>query len=154
LVRFNDPEELRFRLFMGKLNKILRDLPSRSRRTPPGPDHSPTPNNSDTSSFRIEVLPTIKKAFIGRKDILDDVYDKLKTWKKDYPAIVVLIGSGGWGKSQIALEYARRRYEDRTYEAVFWVDACSEQAAKLGFANICERVHPSTASLTGEEKFA
>jgi tetratricopeptide (TPR) repeat protein len=95
----------------------------------------------------------MKKDFIGRKYILAEIYEKLKSWTRHYPAVVVLIANGGWGKSQIALEYARRRYEDRTYEAVFWVDASSEQAAKLGFARIWEKINPSTGLLSGEEKF-
>jgi hypothetical protein len=57
--------------------------------------------------------------------------------------VVVLIANGGYGKSQIALEYARRRFEDRTYDNVdFWADASSEQTAKLAFVQIWDTIKP------------
>src|SRR5258708_10949642 len=41
------------------------------------------------------------------------------------PLIVVLIGMGGAGKTQLGLEYCRRMKASRRLEAKFWVDASS-----------------------------
>jgi len=41
------------------------------------------------------------------------------------PLIVVLIGMGGVGKTQLALEYCRRMKDSRRLGAIFWLDASS-----------------------------
>jgi len=41
------------------------------------------------------------------------------------PLIVVLIGMGGAGKTQLALEYCRRMKDSRRLRAIFWLDASS-----------------------------
>jgi len=41
------------------------------------------------------------------------------------PSIVVLIGMGGAGKTQLALEYCLRMKDERRFRAIFWLDASS-----------------------------
>ena len=41
------------------------------------------------------------------------------------PLIVILIGMGGAGKTQLALEYCRRMKDERRFRAIFWLDASS-----------------------------
>ena len=41
------------------------------------------------------------------------------------PTVVVLLGIGGCGKSQLALEYCQQSENDKSYSAIFWIDAMS-----------------------------
>src|SRR5437764_13025009 len=40
--------------------------------------------------------------------------------------VVVLLGMGGQGNTQLALEYCRMACASRKYEGVFWIDASSQ----------------------------
>ena len=50
---------------------------------------------------------------------------------------------GGQGKSQVALEYCRRK-KDSPYSAIFWVDATTESSVKGSFQSISERIRAET----------
>ena len=50
---------------------------------------------------------------------------------------------GGQGKSQIALEFCRRK-KDRPYSAIFWVDATSQDRVEGSFEVISERIKKQT----------
>jgi ATP/maltotriose-dependent transcriptional regulator MalT len=61
---------------------------------------------------------------------------------------VVLHGLGGIGKTQLAIEYARR-YKAR-YTAIFWVSANDQDSIKLSFVDMAQQIirnHPSARSL-------
>ena len=47
---------------------------------------------------------------------------------------------GGQGKTQIALEYGRRAMITSRFEAIYWVDASSSQAASRGFESITANI--------------
>jgi Cdc6-like AAA superfamily ATPase len=55
------------------------------------------------------------------------------------PKRVVLLGMGGQGKTQLALEYCRRT-RTSLYKAIFWVDASSSNTATQGFASIASKI--------------
>ena len=59
---------------------------------------------------------------------------------------VVLHGTGGMGKIQLALQFVYRHNED--YSSVFWVNAASEQSLKLGFTNIMQQLIQCHAQLS------
>ena len=50
---------------------------------------------------------------------------------------------GGQGKSQVALEYCRRK-KDNPYSAIFWVDATTENSLKRSFQSISECIKVET----------
>jgi tetratricopeptide (TPR) repeat protein len=77
---------------------------------------------------------------------LGDIIKGFKNQNEKTPRIVILVASGGKGKSQIALEYAKRHYEDRIYQGVFCIDACSEDTARLGLSEICDTLDPSSST--------
>ncbi|KAF8458481.1 hypothetical protein BGX38DRAFT_570907 [Terfezia claveryi] len=58
---------------------------------------------------------------------------------------VVLYGIGGVGKTQVALQYVDLHHQD--YSSVFWLNAASEQALKLGFVHIMQRLIDHHAQL-------
>lgn len=146
LVRFKGPEDSAFQIFDARLRSLVLHLSTIDGPLPPIPTAQPW-----RVVWRIDLLPKIVKEFVGREKPLQDIFNALKTWSRNRPAVVVLIANGGYGKSQIAIEYARRRFEDRTYDRVFWADASSEQAAKLSFVRIWDTIRPNTGA-TAEEK--
>jgi hypothetical protein len=52
--------------------------------------------------------------------------------------IVVAHGLGGIGKTQLAVEFARRHHNH--FSAVFWLDGSSETSLKQSFVNIAQRI--------------
>ncbi|KAF3934331.1 hypothetical protein ABW19_dt0209538 [Dactylella cylindrospora] len=56
----------------------------------------------------------------------------------DTPSMFALAGTGGMGKTQIALEYAYRHQRD--YTAIFWVFAASEDTIRAAFVDIMQRI--------------
>jgi tetratricopeptide (TPR) repeat protein len=69
-----------------------------------------------------EALPRRNPVFTGRKEVLNDLEVCLAAGPV---AVVAVRGLGGVGKSQVALEYAHRMYEQGCYELVGWVRADS-----------------------------
>jgi hypothetical protein len=54
--------------------------------------------------------------------------------------VAVLHGTGGMGKTQIALEFVYRNYKQ--YTAVLWINARSAEAATRDFVAIARRIYP------------
>lgn len=69
--------------------------------------------------------------FIGRSKILASLHRTLN--HRDYsdtPQSVILFGQAGIGKTEIALEYVRRRRQE--YTSIFRIDARSQDTVKMG----------------------
>lgn len=63
------------------------------------------------------------------------------------PAVLVLNGIGGLGKSLIALNYCRSKHALMNYQDVFWVDASSKTTTVQGFKKMA-------SMLSGTDKVA
>ncbi|KAK6337052.1 hypothetical protein TWF718_009838 [Orbilia javanica] len=88
------------------------------------PFHMPFPRN-----------PT----FIGRTDELRNIYKHCAESKStDTPCVYALTGTGGMGKTQIAIEYAYRNHRD--YTAVFWVSAVNEDTVRASIIDMMQCV--------------
>ena len=79
--------------------------------------------------------------FVGRENILQRIDRALS--EGSGPHYAVLQGMGGQGKSQVALEYCRRR-KNHPYSAIFWVDATSQDWVEGSFQAISERIKNQT----------
>ncbi|KAF2191836.1 hypothetical protein K469DRAFT_654999 [Zopfia rhizophila CBS 207.26] len=80
------------------------------------------------------------RAFVGREDILLDIREKHEQAATDNHSRVALVGLGGVGKSQIAIEYAYRVREFAPQTWVFWVHASNATRFKQAYRDIAAKV--------------
>jgi tetratricopeptide (TPR) repeat protein/nucleoside phosphorylase len=107
----------------------LDDLPRNSNRVVAIPEetavirataaHQAGDPTSPAPATPINNLPDRNFNFAGRDSEMEQVDATLKSGRR-----AVLTGSGGYGKTQIALEYAYRHLQD--YQYIWWVNAESE----------------------------
>ena len=89
--------------------------------------------------FHFDYLATRIGRFVGRSDLLEQMRDNLlSSDPDDRKGIVYLLGMGGVGKTQLALEYAQQNLT--SYKDIFWVSMANEETASLGFRSIYKRL--------------
>ncbi|KAF3934300.1 hypothetical protein ABW19_dt0205960 [Dactylella cylindrospora] len=94
--------------------------------------------------------PPRYRYFVGRAQELKQVHEYFSDSNPtDTPCVFALVGTGGMGKTQIALEYAY--HHRRNYAAIFWVHAESEDAVRISFINIMQRIVLEQARITWPE---
>ncbi|OBT82207.1 hypothetical protein VE02_08678 [Pseudogymnoascus sp. 03VT05] len=79
-------------------------------------------------------------AFFGREDVLVKISEKFKESASQNHSRVALVGLGGVGKSQIAIEYAYRVRESAPQTWVFWVHASNAGRFKQAYTNIAAKI--------------
>ncbi|KAK6500012.1 hypothetical protein TWF481_010371 [Arthrobotrys musiformis] len=88
--------------------------------------------------------------FVGRVEKLAQVHEHFSEPNvSDTPRFFALVGTGGMGKTQIAIEYAYRHRHN--YTAIFWVSAASEDTIRTSFINIMQRIVKEQARITWPE---
>lgn len=84
--------------------------------------------------------------FVGRVKELRQTHEYFsKPNLTDSPRVFALVGTGGMGKTQIALEYAYCHH--RNYTAIFWVSAASEDTIRTSFVNIMQCIVEEQAKI-------
>ena len=111
-----------------------------------------SPDDPDPASSQAAPIHTyynvpnrLARPFLGRENVLARIDRGLS--KTSSPRVVVVQGMGGQGKSQIALEYCRRKQKD-SFSAIFWLDASSESSIRRSFAEISEYIKPPDLKLS------
>ncbi|KAF7502175.1 hypothetical protein GJ744_006771 [Endocarpon pusillum] len=79
-------------------------------------------------------------AFVGRQDILAKLDEKNNQVASPNHSRVALVGLGGVGKSQIAIEYAYRVRESASQMWVFWVHASNVARFEQAYRDIAAKV--------------
>lgn len=64
--------------------------------------------------------------------------DMPSTSSRQRQKVVVIYGMGGIGKTQLAVEFARKHLH--RFSAVFWLDGLSEASLKQSFVNMARRL--------------
>jgi len=77
------------------------------------------------------------RGFVGREYLLENLKQEIEQGK-DELNIIVLYGTGGMGKTQLALKYIYQQYGN--YSSVFFVNTASVQTTILGFIQIMQRL--------------
>lgn len=88
---------------------------------------------------RDSAIPERNSSFVGRKYLLDRLQKEIQAGRRGSATRevhIVLYGTGGMGKTQLALEYVYSHSQD--YSAVFWVNATSIETTTLGFVSIMQ----------------
>lgn len=112
--------------------------------------HQRTESDEDTSDrthavIQFDSLTRKVGTFVGRKELLEQMRGSLQSSDdSDRKRILYLLGMGGVGKTQLALEYAQQNLS--SYKNVFWVSMASEETASLGFRSIYQRLQASKQS--------
>ncbi|KAJ5107180.1 hypothetical protein N7456_003855 [Penicillium angulare] len=97
--------------------------------------HYPKPSEHPPSPFSTVPFPR-DPDFIERGPLLDDIHEKISS-----PAArTALVGLGGAGKSQLAIEYSYRVREKSPKTWIFWIHASNVARFEEGFQRIADRV--------------
>ncbi len=110
-------------LFKKHYPKICRDLGGSPREEPPPAKRGELPPERELPPGSRMSLRSMGDRFIGRVDALWDLHDLL--FKKDIAVVSgigVIAGTGGLGKTQLAIEYVRR-FGHLYPGGVWWVEA-------------------------------
>ncbi|KAF3109293.1 hypothetical protein TWF103_005170 [Orbilia oligospora] len=145
IVKFKNEQDPTYRTIHDRLNEIIQSAETAAVQGREQekikdinfviPFHMPFPRNRN---------------FAGRADTLGQVYEYFSNPNStDVPCVFALIGTGGMGKTQIALEYAYRHRHD--YTAVFWISAASETTIRTSFIDIMQRIVKEQARITWPE---
>ncbi|KAK6356082.1 hypothetical protein TWF718_000456 [Orbilia javanica] len=97
--------------------------------------------------FRMPFLRN--REFVGREGDLRQISNYFtESRSADTPCIFALTGTGGMGKTQIAIEYAYRHHHD--YTAIFWISAASEDTIRASFIDMLQRIVKEQAMMQSE----
>ncbi|KAL6690813.1 TPR-like protein [Trichoderma pleuroticola] len=108
-------------LHQGDIHNVFNYVPER-RETPPQPSQMiPFPRDPD---------------FVNRGNILDHIYERCM----EPAGRVALVGLGGVGKSQLAIEFAHRFADMHKNIWVFWIHAATQARVEDDFKLIADAV--------------
>ncbi|MEV5312784.1 FxSxx-COOH system tetratricopeptide repeat protein [Streptomyces sp. NPDC052610] len=112
--------------------------PERAPVYPPAAAQGPHPRFPAAASASAvwEVRRRRNPHFTGRDDVIGDVRRKLLAER--HAAVQALHGTGGIGKTQVALEYVYRFAAQ--YDIVWWIDAEQAEQIPVHFAELATRV--------------
>jgi hypothetical protein len=116
---------------------------------------SPTRPLRWLKSFLLGIPPFRVTHFVGRESLyarLQILFDCASTTST--PLIVVLIGMGGAGKTQLALEYCRRMKDSKRFRAIFWLDASSRNTLYNSMSTAAKQLLPDRVFDTPEAAVA
>jgi tetratricopeptide (TPR) repeat protein len=90
--------------------------------------------------------------FVTRKGPLEEINQQFQKSRENAIAtVVVLLGMGGCGKSQLALEYCQQAELNRVYSAIFWVDATSPTTIAQGFTAVARAIDKANLDVADDE---
>ncbi|KAF3186427.1 hypothetical protein TWF788_003288 [Orbilia oligospora] len=115
-----------------------------------GPIFNITPGDTEVPTKKVKLnydvslnLPFPRnRNFTGRRAELDaiDVYFSESTCNGGGGSVCAIIGTGGMGKTQIALEYAYACHETGRFTAIFWISTTTEKAIQISFVDIMQQI--------------
>ncbi|QKG22989.1 FxSxx-COOH system tetratricopeptide repeat protein [Actinomadura verrucosospora] len=108
-----------------------------SLRRPPAFAQGGLPAAAQVAADGVVGLPRLpSRVFVGRDDALAGLGEVLR----DGPGVIVqaVVGLGGVGKSELALQYADRHRDE--YDVVWWVLAETADEIQAGLADLCREL--------------
>lgn len=111
------------------------------------------PNEAPDPSPAIMKLPKPPtKSFVGRENELADLDFFVSADRGVVPQSLTMHGLGGVGKSELALQYARRRRDN--YALMWWITADNAAAIHRGLAELAYELHPDSQIIASENECA
>ncbi|KAF1952142.1 hypothetical protein CC80DRAFT_495479, partial [Byssothecium circinans] len=100
--------------------------------------------------FRLQGMPIVGK-FVQRDAEMQELERRLisNITTTSQRKVVVLHGLGGIGKTQLAVQFARKHHH--TFSSVFWLDGESEASLKQSFASMAQRLPQDELTVDGVE---
>lgn len=90
--------------------------------------------------------------FVERRGLLEKINEELQSpGITTRPLVFVLLGMGGCGKSQLALEYCHQAEQNGIYSAIFWIDATSPTTTQQSFSATAQAMSKPNFSLADDE---
>lgn len=90
------------------------------------------------TTLRINVPKSRVSHFVDRPAILTGISERLVTCSSE--KIVVLLGMGGAGKTQLALDFCRQAEDNLGFTAVIWINASSPASVMQSYKAIAKRM--------------
>ncbi|EAQ83260.1 hypothetical protein CHGG_09664 [Chaetomium globosum CBS 148.51] len=109
----------------------------------------PPPERRETPPIPFATIPFSRDPdFVNRGDILDQIDERCS----ELAGRVALVGLGGVGKSQLAIEYAHRIAAGHLDRWVFWVHAGTQARVEEGFRKIADNSRNGSIIITTRNK--
>jgi hypothetical protein len=90
--------------------------------------------------------------YVERRGVLEKINRELQApGIMSGPLVFVLLGMGGCGKSQLALEYCHQAEHNGIYSAIFWIDATSPTTAQQSFTTAAQAMSKPNFSVADDE---
>ena len=83
-------------------------------------------------------VPARNSNFTGRRVALESLYANLVVRGREHPAVQVISGPGGIGKTEIAAEYAHLHRNE--YEIIWWIGAEHQEQVRGGLVKLARRL--------------
>ncbi|KAJ4329605.1 hypothetical protein N0V87_010721, partial [Didymella glomerata] len=94
----------------------------------------------EAAGSALSILPFLRnKSFVGREPQLAELEAKLFS-NDQTTTTLAIVGPGGTGKSQLALEVAHRTRLNNKSCSVFWMDASDKESLYRSYASVAQRL--------------
>ncbi|KAH0565003.1 hypothetical protein GP486_001601 [Trichoglossum hirsutum] len=134
MARYCSKDEHGYRAISGVLKSFVRQKLDGKGTSPARP--------ADVSSPDVLFMVPFSRDnfFVGREDIIAKISEKRKQAASRNHTRIALVGLGGIGKSQIAIEYAYRIQQVEPQTLVVWIHASNLTRFKQGYRNIVDKI--------------
>ncbi|KAI9737602.1 MAG: hypothetical protein M1818_005606 [Claussenomyces sp. TS43310] len=125
--------------------ELLLELPAEEVRNVPMMEGiskiETSPHRSKLNSFYQYPLNRKVTNFVPRDEIMRSIHDGFSTARDGVAAkVVVLLGLGGCGKSQLALQFCNECENVNNFNSIFWIDASSPDTLGPSFSSIAQQL--------------